>query len=90
MRTTITLEDDVLKKIRERISETRQPAKKVYNELLRIALTSKPRQKNKGSFHLVTFQGGGGLMPGFSWEMTHSEILNRLDEEDWKEQNDSP
>lgn len=90
MRTTITLEDDVLKKIRERIKETRQPAKKVYNELLRAALTNRPRKKNAAPFHLITFKGQKGLMPGFSWEMSHSEILDKLDEEDWKGKSDSP
>jgi hypothetical protein len=90
MRTTIALDDDVIKKIRERIKESHQPARKVYNELLRAALTNKPQKKNKERFHLITFKGENGLMPGYSWEMSTSGMLNKLDEEDWKGKNGPP
>ena len=86
MRTTINLEEDVLKKVRQRIRDSHQPAKKVYNELLRVALTlHKPAMGVRGGFRLITFGGKKGLMPGFSWEMSHSDILDKLDEEKWKD-----
>jgi len=85
MRTTLTLDSDVLMKIRKVIQSSHQPAKTVYNDLLRSALLKKPsRGKKRSTFHLRTFKGKKGLMPGFSWEMSTSQILDKLDEEDFK------
>ncbi|MBI2067846.1 MAG: hypothetical protein HYW02_07815 [Deltaproteobacteria bacterium] len=85
MRTTITLNDDVSRKIIKKIKESEKTAKVVFNELLRSALTEKKREKGKRrSFQLVTFAGKAGLMPGFSWGMSTSQILDHLDEEEFK------
>ncbi|MBI2338881.1 MAG: antitoxin [Deltaproteobacteria bacterium] len=85
MRTTITLDSDVFQKLGQKIRQSRRPAKQVYNDLLRAALAEKRRPKKREAFHLPVFRGKKGLMPGFSWEMSTSQILDRLDEEEFRQ-----
>lgn len=85
MRSTITLDDDVFKKIKKVVHQSGKPAKQVYNELLREALTQKVQfSKKRKRFKLVTFQGKKGLLSGFSWDMSHAQMLDKLDEEERK------
>ena len=83
MRTTITLDTDIAHKLGQRIRQSRKPAKQVYNDLLRSALAEKRRAKKRQPFHLLVFKGKKGLMPGFSWEMSTSQIMDRLDEDEF-------
>lgn len=80
MRTTITLDDDVAIKVRERVKASGKSAKTVYNNLLRSALLKPKQSGKKGKFCLPVFQGKPGLRPGFSWDLTTAEILDQLDE----------
>lgn len=85
MRSTITLDDDVFKKIKELVHQSGKPAKQVYNELLRAALIQKmPPTKQQKKFKLVTFQGKNGLLSGFNWDMSHAQMMDKLDEEERK------
>lgn len=85
MRTTITLDRDVSQKVAQRIRLSGKKAKAVYNELLREALTAKrgPGKADK-PFQLIVFKGKKGLRSGFNWNMTHAEMIDRLDEEEFK------
>lgn len=85
MRTTITLDEDVAKKLKAKIKSSSLPAKEVYNELLRSALSEKSKlTMPKKAFELVTFEGKHGLAPGFNWDMSTAQVLDKLDEESLK------
>lgn len=81
MRTTMTLDSDVLKKISEKVRESGKSAKEVYNDLLRSALAKPSGKRASKAFKLPVFKGKKGLMPGYSWEMTTAQMLDKLDEE---------
>lgn len=82
MRTTLTLDNDVVKKVEDKIRKTGKSAQEVYNELLRDALSRVPVQKVR-PFSPPLFSGREGLMPGFSWDMPLSQTLDKLDEAEW-------
>lgn len=86
MRTTITLDDDVAKKLKEKIKSSPLSAKQLYNDLLRAALNEKSVISLKQQpFKLITFEGTHGLAPGFNWDLSTAQILDKLDEEGLKE-----
>lgn len=86
MRTTMTLDNDVAKKLKERIKESGKSAKEVCNELLRIALSTQFKKSKKNKIKLSTFEGKSGLAPDFNWDMSYREIADKLDEDEWKTQ----
>ncbi len=47
MRTTLTLDDDVAKRLRERARERGLPFKRVVNDALRIGLQGGPRRRSR-------------------------------------------
>ena len=81
MRTTLTLDQDVTKKVRDRIRQSGKNAKEVYNELLRSALAEPPPKKAAKKFKLPVFAGKMGLMPGYSWDMPTAQMFDKLDED---------
>ena len=86
----MTLDDDVALKIGRYIKKTGKSAKEVYNDLLRMALTEKQSpSKESQPFKLEIFHGTGGLMPGFSWDMSFAQIADKLDEMDWSSRDSS-
>lgn len=84
MRTTITLDDDIVQKIKERIRSSGKTMKQIYNELLRSALHQPKAVSHKNQFKLRVFDGKAGLCKGFSWDLSTAETLNHLDELEFK------
>lgn len=63
MRTTLTLDDDVLKAVRRRAREQDRPLKDIINEALRHGLAMSEAHATPGyKFHLKTVEGR--LLPG--------------------------
>ena len=63
MRTTVTLEDDVLKAAKRLAREQDRPLKDIINEALRQGLAlGEPRRRRAYSFRLKTVEGR--LLPG--------------------------
>lgn len=63
MRTTLTLNDDILKMAREKAARENRRLKDVINESLRLGLTPNlQRSGGKYAFHLKTVRGR--IMPG--------------------------
>lgn len=63
VRTTLTLNDDILKMAREKAARENRSLKDVINESLRLGLTPDlQRSGAKYAFHLKTVQGR--IMPG--------------------------
>lgn len=58
MRTTLTLDEDVLRLARRRAAEENRPLKDIINEVLRSGLTNNaPRGKASYKFRLTTVRG---------------------------------
>jgi len=63
MRTTLTLNDDVLKMARQRAARENRPVRDIINESLRVGLTAHETRKRKGYvFRLKVVPGR--VMPG--------------------------
>ncbi len=87
MRTTMTLDKDVMMKLKRLVHDSGKPTKEVINDLLRGALARKSKSREKGKpFKPIVYSGHGGLLPGFSWNMSTAQMLDRLDEEDLRGQ----
>jgi hypothetical protein len=74
MRTTLTLEPDVEKMLREEVHRQRRPFKEIVNEALRRGLTNAGQREPRGRFRVRPHQTS--LRPGID-----SGSLNRLADE---------
>ena len=63
MRTTLTVDDDILIELRQRAASTRQGFKSVVNELLRRGLTTGPRSLNSEKPFVIKAKSCG-FLPG--------------------------
>ncbi|GEM_PF-5523853 len=78
----MNFDEELEKKLKEKIKSSPLTAEELYNELLRASLTEKSKPfVQKTPFKLITFEGKHGLVPGFSWDSSTSQILGHLDEE---------
>ena len=60
MRTTITLDDHLLAKLKQRASESGTSVSRLIEQAIRLFMLAAPsRSKRKRGFELVTFGGGG-------------------------------
>jgi Arc/MetJ-type ribon-helix-helix transcriptional regulator len=59
MRTTVTLNDQLLTKLKKHASESGTSVSSVIEQAIRLFLQSPPRAKRKEAFELVTFGRGG-------------------------------
>lgn len=76
MRTTLTLEDDVIAKLRQRAHETGKPFKVVVNETLRLGLNVETTLSPKQPFQVKARPLG--LRPGMQLDNI-GELLEQLD-----------
>jgi hypothetical protein len=63
MRTTVRLDDSLLKEAKVRAAEQGITLTQLIDESLRERLTTRPRQSNSEPFRLTTY-GKGGTRPG--------------------------
>ena len=59
MRTTITLDDNLLAKLKQRASESGTSVSRLIEQAIRLLMLAPSRSKRKGGFELVTFGAGG-------------------------------
>ncbi len=81
MRTTIRLDDSLLRETKKVAAETGRSLTGVIADSLRETLARRRKHPKSGPARLPTF-GGGRLMPGINLDKT-SELLGRLDDEKW-------
>lgn len=59
MRTTITLDDNLLAKLKRRASESGTSMSRLIEQAIRLLMQAPRRTRRKGVFKLVTFGAGG-------------------------------
>lgn len=65
MRTTLTLDEDVARRLQAEVRRSGKPFKEVVNERLRFALSSRPDKKPEPPFEIRP-RDLGALRPGLS------------------------
>ena len=75
VRTTLTLDEDVVAKLRAEMRRTGQPLKQTVNECLRLGLRAREQPKPAKPFKIRDI----GLRVGFEYNSA-SELLERLEE----------
>jgi hypothetical protein len=59
MRTTITLDDNLLARLKKRASESGTSVSRLIEQAIRLLMQAPPRVKRKDGFELITFGAGG-------------------------------
>ena len=59
MRTTITLDDNLLARLKKRASESGTSVSRLIEQAIQLLMQAPPRAKRKRAFKLVTFGAGG-------------------------------
>ncbi len=79
MRTTLTLDDDLAARLKQRSREQDRRFKDVVNEAIRVGLATlhEPPHRQRSAFRVVPFTGGRPRLPLIT---STGELLTRLDE----------
>lgn len=77
MRTTITIDDDLLDEVRRQAAERRQTVSEVIQESVRESFLRR-REASRESFQLRTFNGGG-YQPGVDLD-DNAALLDLMDQ----------
>jgi hypothetical protein len=59
MRTTITLDDNLLAQLKKRASESGTSVSRLIEQAVRLLIQARPPARRKDGFRLVTFGAGG-------------------------------
>ena len=78
MRTTLTLDDDVMAKLKTEMKRTDRSLKQTVNDLLRLALNA-TRQTSAKSKFVVQTRDLGETLPGIGLDNV-GELLDRLEQ----------
>lgn len=78
MRTTLTLDDDVVAKLRAEMRRTNKSLKQTVNDLLRLGLNAARSASSKGRF-VVEARDLGDTQPGVSLDNVGG-LLDRLEQ----------
>ena len=78
MRTTLTLDDDVLAKLKVEMRRTNKSLKQTVNDLLRLGLSARRGASSKGRF-VVELRDLGDTQPGVSLDNV-GELLDHLEQ----------
>ncbi len=73
MRTTLTLDDDVAAKLKAEARRSGKPFKETVNELLRLALNTRPRKAARGTFR-INARDLGQLKAGLSLDNVGEQL----------------
>lgn len=79
MRTTLTLDDDLLQLVREEAARTRRPVRSVLNERLRLGFSAARKPGPARRFKVEPFDAGG-FAPGVD-EAHLNSLLDTLETE---------
>lgn len=80
MRTTLTLDDDLLQLVREEAARTRRPVRAVLNERLRLGFQAAGKSRPARRFVVEPFDAGG-FAPGVD-EARLNQLLDALETEE--------
>lgn len=80
MRTTLTLDDDLLQRVREEAARTRRPVRDVLNERLRLGFAVSARPRRAARFVAEPF-AAAGFAPGID-ELKLNQLADALEAED--------
>jgi hypothetical protein len=80
MRTTITIEDHLLKQAKEEAARTNRTLGEIVTEGLRSVLGRRGRSNRQTPVHLVTFKGSG-MLPGVDLDDS-DDLLTRMENPD--------
>ena len=78
IRTTITLENDVLDAVKQRSRERGQPFRQTLNDLVRLAISMEAVPRERPIFKVRPFESGMKQIPGQNYDKT-SELLEYLE-----------
>lgn len=79
MRTTLTLDSDVVALLREEMERSRLPFKQVVNQMLRLGLRAATPPEKRKLFRVEPWDFGG-LMPGVEPNFNH--LADQLEDEE--------
>ncbi len=77
MRTTVTIDDDLYREIRERAARSGRTVGAVLEDAVRLGL--RPKEPSKRGRYVVRPSGSGGLVPGIDLS-SNSSVQDALDE----------
>ncbi|HLH02130.1 MAG TPA: hypothetical protein VKX25_05125 [Bryobacteraceae bacterium] len=77
IRTTVTLDEDVLERVKQESMQRGEPFKKTLNDLLRLAVSLSSAEKPKEPFRIRPFENTGPA-PGINFDKT-GELLDLLE-----------
>ena len=80
MRTTLTLDDDLLQRVREEAARTRRTVRDVLNERLRLGFAAATRPRSAKRFVVEPF-AAAGFAPGID-ELKLNQLADALEAED--------
>jgi hypothetical protein len=80
MRTTLTIDDDLLDRLRQEAARTRRPVRELLNERLRVGLTAAARRRGSRPFVVKPFAAAGGFAPGVD-ELKLNQLADELEAE---------
>ena len=63
MRTTITLDDNLLAKLKKRASESGTSVSRLIEQAIQLLMQAPPRTRRRSGFKVVTFGAGGRFSP---------------------------
>ena len=78
MRTTIRLDDRLLREAKKRAAERGTTLTAVIEESLRQTLSRSEPPRRRRRFRFPTFQGGGGVQPGVDLDNS-AALLDRME-----------
>ena len=82
IRTTVTLDEDVLERVKQESRERGEPFKKTLNDLLRLAVSLDKAAQPRKPFKIRPFENTG-YIPGLNYDCI-SELLDYAEGEDRK------
>lgn len=77
MRTTLTLDDDVARRLKAEVHTRRRPFREIVNETLRIGLANRRAARPKQPFRVVS-RDLGELRPGLSLDNV-ADLLEQVE-----------
>jgi hypothetical protein len=75
MRTTLSIDDEILAELKERALRQNVPFKQVVNQVLRRGLEADSRPTARKPFRAKTFSMGQALIPGLDKSLTIAAAL---------------
>ena len=80
MRTTLTIDDDLLDRLRQEAARTRRPLRELLNQRLRLGFGAAARSRRSKRFVVKPFAAAGGFAPGVD-ELRLNQLADDLETE---------